>query len=531
MTGALTGTGRMIRLVLRRDRVLLPSWVVFFAATAVISASATVELYPTLRSRIEAAEMVNSTAATVALYGRIYDPTSLGALSMLKMTVLYAALISVLMVMMLVRHTRADEESGRLELVESGAVGRAAALTAAFVVVGTAALVLGLLTGLGLVAVGLPAEGSVLFGAGWAATALCFTAVAAVAAQVTTTGRAANGLTFLVIGFAYVLRAVGDLAEEGPGWLSWLSPIGWNQQVRAYAGDRWTVLALPLLATAVLVPVAYALRERRDLGAGLLPDRPGRPVGRMGSPFALAWRLQRGTLLAWTAGTAVLSVVMGSVAHNVTGLLSSPGMAEIIRQLGGEQALTDAFIAAELGLVSAIIAAYGISAASALGAEEAAGHAEAVLATGTPRARWLASHAVVALAGVAWLLVVCGVGTAVGHGAAIGDLAGGGAIVAAALAHAPAAWVLVGLVLAVWGVRPRAAGAVWGVWVLFLLVGEFGALWDLPAWAMDLSPFAHSPLLPGPDADLGGLLWLPLVAGVLVLIGTLAFRRRDLQST
>jgi ABC-2 type transport system permease protein len=530
MNGDLTGTGRMVRLALRRDRVLLPSWVMFFAATAALSASATAELYPTEQSRIEAADAVNSTAATVALYGRIYDPTSLGALSMLKMTVLYAALISVFMVMMLVRHTRADEEAGRLELVGSGAVGRAAPLTAAFVVVGAATLLLGLLTGLGLVAVGLPSEGSFLFGAGWAATALCFTAVAAVAAQVTTTGRAANGLTFLVIGLAYVLRAVGDLAEQGPGWLSWLSPIGWNQQIRAYAGDRWSVLALPLLATAVLVPVAYALRRRRDLGAGALPDRPGRPEGLMGSPFALAWRLQRGVLLAWTAGAALLSVVMGSVAHNVTGLLNSPGMAEIIRQLGGEQALTDAFIAAELGLVSAIAAAYGISAASMLGAEEAAGHAEGVLATATPRTRWVASHAAIALLGVAWLLLVTGVGTAVGHGAAIGDFARTGVIIAAALAHVPAAWVLVGLVLATWGLWPRAVGAVWGVWLLFLVVGEFGTLWDLPAWAMDISPFAHSPLLPGPDADLSGLLWLPLVAAALVVGGTVAFRRRDVES-
>lgn len=531
MSGEFTGTGRMVRLVLRRDRVLLPAWVVFFATTAVFSASATAELYPTEQSRIEAANAVNSTAATVALYGRIYDPTSLGALSMLKMTVLYAALISVFMVMMLVRHTRADEETGRLELVGSGAVGRAAPLTAAFVVVGSATLLLGLLTGLGLVAVGLPTEGSMLFGAGWAATALCFTAVAAVAAQVTTTARAANGLTFLVIGFAYALRAVGDLAEKGPGWLSWLSPIGWNQQIRAYAGDRWSVLALPLLATAVLVPVAFALRQRRDLGAGLLPDRPGRPVGRMGSPFGLAWRLQRGVLLAWTAGSAVLSLVMGSVAHNVTGLLNSPGMAEIIRQLGGEQALTDAFIAAELGLVSAIVAAYGITAASILGAEEAAGHAEGVLATATPRTRWVASHAVIALAGVAWLLLVTGAGTAVGHGAAVGDFTRTGTIVAAALAHVPAAWVLVGLVLAVWGLWPRGAAAVWGVWVLFLLIGEFGTLWNLPTWAMDLSPFAHSPLLPGPDADLTGLLWLPVVAAALVAGGVVAFGRRDVQST
>ena len=106
------------------------------------------------------------------------------------------------------------------------------------------------------------------------------------AAQVTTGGRAANGLGFMVIAVAYVARAIGDLAEAGPGWLSWLSPIGWNQQIRAFAGDRWSVLILPLAATALLVPVAFALRRRRDLGSGLLQDRPGPAAGAWAHPWA-----------------------------------------------------------------------------------------------------------------------------------------------------------------------------------------------------------------------------------------------------
>jgi ABC-2 type transport system permease protein len=245
MTGDLLGTGALVRLALRRDRWLLPAWVGFFAALVAFSASATVGLYPTEASRVAAANTINSTAAVVALYGPIYDPTSLGALSMTKMTAMYAALMSILMVVLVVRHTRAEEEAGRLELVGAGVVGRAAPLAAALLVVGGASYVLGLLAAAGLVGTGLPIGGSLAFGAGWAATGLCFAAVAAVAAQTTTGGRAANGLGFMVVGVAYVARAIGDLAAAGPGWLSWLSPIGWNQQIRAFAGDRWSVLVLP----------------------------------------------------------------------------------------------------------------------------------------------------------------------------------------------------------------------------------------------------------------------------------------------
>jgi ABC-2 type transport system permease protein len=535
-TGQYAGTRGLVRLALRRDRQLIPVWLAVFTVMAAVSASATAGLYPNEAARVQAATTINSTSAMVALYGPIYDPTSLGALSITKLTAVYAALMSILMVMLVVRHTRAEEETGRLELVGAGVVGRAAPLAAALLVVGGASCLLGLLAAAALISGGLPVGGSLLFGAGWAATGLCFAGVGAVAAQVTTGGRAANGLSFMVIALAYVARAVGDLSDADPGWLSWLSPIGWNQQVRAFAGDRWSVLGLPLLATAVLVPVAFALRGRRDLGSGLMRDRPGRSASAprsLNSPLTLAWRLQRALLLAWTAGTAVLSLMIGSIANNVASLLDNPGMAKVIQQLGGEQGLTDAFLSAELSLAGTIIAAYGITAITRLRTEEAAGHAEAVLAAGASRSGWLASHCLLALAGVAWLLLVTGLGTGFGYALASGDLSQVLRITGASLTRIPAAWVMVGLVLALWGLRPHATGLGWGAFGAFILLGEFGTLWGAPGWVMNLSPFAHTPTLPGPElaaAGVAALVWLTVISAGLLAAGSMAFRRRDLTS-
>jgi ABC-2 type transport system permease protein len=88
--------------------------------------------------------------------------------------------------------------------------------------------------------------------------------------------------------------------------------------------------------------------------------------------------------------------------------------------------------------------------------------------------------------------------------------------------------VLVSLVVAVWGLWPRATGLVWGAYAAFMVVGEFGQLWGVPQWVMDLSPFTHSPMLPGPDAQLVGMVWLTVVAMALLAGGSAAFRRRDL---
>lgn len=81
-----------------------------------------------------------------------------------------------------------------------------------------------------------------------------------------------------------------------------------------------------------------------------------------------------------------------------------------------------------------------------------------------------------------------------------------------------------------WGRWPHATAVVWGGYTASIFVGEFGQLWGAPQWLMDLSPFGHSPVLPGPDADLSGAAWLTMVAAALLAGGLLAFRRRDLAS-
>ncbi len=527
----LTGTGAMLRLALRRDRVLVPAWVLGISGMAYFSAAATVGLYPDLPERVAAAEAINGSAALVAMYGRIYDPSSLGELSLFKMTAFGAALIGVLMVVLAVRHTRHEEESGRLELVGSTAVGRQAPMAAALLLTGLASGALGLLTAGGLMLAGLPAGGSLAFGAAWAATGMLFAVVGAVAAQLSVSGRGATGLGLMVVAVAYTIRAVGDLAEGGPGWLSWLSPIGWSQQVRAFSGTRWVILVLPLLAIAVLVPLAFWLRSRRDLGAGLLADRPGPAEGGIDSALGLAARLQRATFLAWAVAATLLGLVLGSVADSVGGFLDSPDMAELLAKLGGEQGLIDMFLAAELGIIGSMMAAYGIVATRWLSTEEESGRAEMVLAAGTSRRQWAGAHTLLALLGVAVLMVLVGLAIGLGHALSVGDPEQVLRVGWAAMARIPAAWVMVGIAVALWGWRPRLAWVAWLLFVAFLVVGEFGVLWDLPAFVRNLSPFAHSPILPGPDPSYLSLPVLLLVAVGLVALGIGRFHRRDVLST
>jgi ABC-2 type transport system permease protein len=238
--------------------------------------SGKVGLYPTQASRVQAAESFNHAQSVVALYGRVYDPTSIGALAMIKLGGTGAIVVAVLAILTMVRHTRAEEETGRLELVSATPVGRYAPLTAALLVVTGANLALAVVTALGLIAAGLPTGGSFAFGLAWAGVGIAFAAIMGVTAQLTRSARAATGLATAVLGFVYVLRAIGDTADAtGPRWLTWLSPIGWGQQFGPYAGNRWWVLLITVGFAIAVAAGAYALVARRDLGAGLLPARPG----------------------------------------------------------------------------------------------------------------------------------------------------------------------------------------------------------------------------------------------------------------
>ena len=528
---AFVGTGSLVRLALRRDRVLLPVWIAVFVTMATSSASATIGLYPTVADRVKAAESMNGTQSLVALYGRVYDPTSLGALAMWKLAALGGALVAVLSLIVVVRHSRAEEETGRLELLGATVLGRAAPLTAALAVAIGTDLVLGAITALGLIGAGLPAAGSIAFGLSWATTGIAFAAIAAVTAQLTVSARTATGAASALLGLAYLLRAVGDAAGSGSSrWLSWLSPVGWGQQVRAFAGDRWWVLLLPVAFAALTSSGAYLLVGRRDFGAGLLPDRPGPATAApsLRSPLALAWRLQRSPLFGWTAAFIVMGLVVGNLASSVGKLLNSQQSRDMITKLGGQSGLTDAFLATEMGFVGVFVSVFGVQAALRLRSEETALRAEPVLATGVSRTRWAMSHLTVALGGTAVLLVSAGLGAGLIHSANTHDMGQLGRVLGAALVELPAAWVLTAIVAAAFGLAPRLTVLGWAALAFFLLLGQLGPLFKLKQWAMDLSPFAHVPRLPGNAFSVTPMLWLLGIVAAATAAGLVGFRRRDI---
>jgi ABC-2 type transport system permease protein len=528
---AVAGTGPLLGVAIRRDRLVAAASVATFALIAGYSARATIDLYPTTASRVSASESINRSRALVALYGRIAEPSSVGALSVVKTASMGAVFVALLAIVLVVRHTRADEERGLAELVGAGATGREAPLVAAFAVVAVTAAALAVCSAAALVAADLPSSGSLAFGLAVGGVALVFGSIAAIAAQVATTGRAAIALSAAVLGTSFVLRAVGDTVGAGGRWAVWLSPLGWVGEVRAYDGDRWWVLGIMVAFAATCAGVAWRLRAGRDLGAGLLAVRPGAAAAspRLRSAGALAWRLHRTSLAGWAVGFAGLGVLAGSLASSVGDFVNTSSSRDFIEKLGGRHGLTDAYLATELGVAAVVAAAYGIQAVLRLRTEEASGRAEPLLAASLSRVRWAAGHFVVAYAGVAALLAVVGAAAGAADAIATGDAGDGWRVLGAAVAQVPAAWVVVGIAVALVGLAPRQAPASWAALAAFVLLGEFGPLFGVPRAVMDLSPFTHVAHLPGGTLRVPPVVALLAVAGGLSAAGLVGLRRRDLD--
>ncbi|MFI9237526.1 ABC transporter permease [Streptomyces sp. NPDC053079] len=528
----LAGTGTLLRLALRRDRVLLPVWVLALVLTVVATANTFATLYDTAADRAGVARSTNASGSLRALYGPAFGDSP-GGLVAWRMVAFGGVLAAIMSLVVVVRHTREEEETGRQELLSSCVVGRRAPLTSALLTAVCAHAVAALLITAGLAGAGLPTGGALALGLAVGGTGVCFAGVAAVVAQLTESARSARGITGAVVGFAFVLRAAGDAAAaDASSPLVWISPIGWGEQVRAFAGDRWWVLLLPYAAAALTAAAAYGLAGRRDIGAGLLATRPGAAAAprHLGGALGLAWRLQRGALLGWGLGFAVAGGVLGAVTDGASDLVGgNEGTREIIERMGGHQGITEAFLSSMTGMLGMVAALYAVSCVLRLRAEETAGRAEPVLAGAVGRLRWAAGHLAFAFLGTAVVLCVGGLAMGLGYGLASGDVGGRlPQVLGAALAQVPAAWVLASVAVLILGVRPQASVAAWAAAGLCLAIGWLGPALKLPRAAMDLSPFGHLPRLPGAELSAAPFLWLLAVTAVLTTVGLAALRRRDM---
>lgn len=522
----MTGLPVFLRHFLRRRR-LLTFW--FLAGMALLYWSqgySVAQLYSTQEAFDEAAAAMSANAAFLAMAGPARALNTIGGQVAWQATAFGAVIAGLVSMFVVGGHTRAEEESGREELLRAAPVDRKTTTTAALLTAMVVNAIAGLAISLALIGYRLPVPGSLIMGVGAMLCGWFFAGVALLAVQLTSSTRAAYGITGAVIGAAYLLRAIGDVTGNG---LSWATPIGWYQAMWGFSGDRWWPGLLLLGGAAALVAAAYAVFDRRDFGAGVMATRAGaaRAAPPLASPLGLAWRLQRGSVLGWLFGLLIAGLAFGSFGDDLGTLIGDSDLSGAF--IPDPEAMVDSFYGV-MGVLTALIAA-GLTVSSALRprGEEEGGRVEPLLATGMSRRGWLLGHLTVTVSATIAGLALAGVGMGVADALLTGDETALWRFPGILLAVSPAVLLLGALAVLLHGVAIRWAPLAWLAPVYCVVVLMFGEILRFPDWAMRLSPFQHFALVPAEP-----MAWTPFVVTLVLAAagyagGTYAFGRRDLN--
>lgn len=540
----LTGTWRLFRLAVRRDRIKLPLILVLLVAIFASSVQATIDFYGSSQEDLLKYVATTAPSATYRLFNGPIAGANIGSVVVAETLAMILISMAFVSSMAIIRHTRQNEEFGRSELIESGVVAKHASLAAAMLLVLAANLIFALAVFAILAAFDLPVAGSSCVALAVLGVGMASAATAAVAAQLADSSRGANGYGAMAIGASFLIRGIGDvggkLSADGlsviSAWPSWLTPMGWALEVFPFTTQRVWVFGLFGSFFIATLGLAVVLMARRDVGMGMISTRPGRATAHKSllSASGLARRLQKGIFRGWALAIIVFSATFGLTIKEFEGFLSeNEEVQEVFAMLGGGGTnYREIFLAVLVSTMVLLITGYAVQALLRMRSEESGGQLENVLATGVSRSRWMLSHILIIFERIALLLVFMALSMGISYVWSL-DLAYSELwpILQAAFVQAAPIVAFAGFVVFIFGLLPSFSVALaWGGLAFSLLIVQIGALLKLPQWVMDISPFIHSPAMPAADFRWEPVFWLVGVGVLLITLGVIRFGARDITT-
>lgn len=527
-----SNTGTLARFMLRIDRVRIPVWIISFALLTFAVALAFTDLYATDADRQAIAETMRNPAMS-AMVGKGYglDNYTTGAMMAHQMLLFTGLAVAIMSILLVARHTRGDEENGRIELIRSLPTGRLSNAAATIIVVSGTNVLLAFIIGFGLFALGIESmdlQGSILYGVALGTIGLLFTAVTALFAQLSENVRGTIGLSFAVLGVAYLIRAIGDAGTEA---ISWISPLGWVLNAEVYVNNYWWPILLTLLVAIGIFVLALYLDSIRDLESGFIAAKPGRRYasGFLKSPLGLSLRLQRTGLITWMIAMVVLGASYGSVLGDLESFFEGNEMIQQLLQPAEGYSLTEQFIPMLMSIMAMISTVPALMVIFKLKGEEHKNRTEHLLARAVSRTQLIGGYGIIAVIVSFVMLFLTAFGFWSAGSVVLDDGISFGMLLNAAMVYVPALWVMIGLGILLVGFAPRFTGFAWLYLGYSFIVVYLGGLLQFPDWMSTLSPFGHIPQLPVEEMDIVKTVVLTITASVLFVAGVSGYNKRDME--
>lgn len=525
------GSIRLTRFIVRRDFVRLMLWVVSIAAITLAVPLAFQDLYPTQEQRNVLAETMRNPAMTAMVGPGNLEHYTLGAMTAHQMLLMTAVAVALMNILLAVRFTRAEEESGITEMLRALAVGRRSPLMAALSVLVGVNLVLTLITWLGIASLrleGLDSKGALLYGLTLGGTGLFFAGVAVVCAQLAESARGATSLSMIVLVLSYLIRSAGDVTESA---VSWFSPLGWVTFVQPFSENNGWPIVLAVTSSMLLGMLAGSLQGRRDLGSGFIRTKPGRihASAYLASPLGLVLRLQRTGMIIWAIGMLMLGISYGSVLGDMESFFDGNELLKSMLAGNSNRPIAEQFLPMLLLVMAFIATIPGILAMHKLASEEKRGRIDSLLGLRVSRYRLMGAYVLVALLN----------GVVMNSLAAVGLWAAGRSVMdkplslelvfGASAVQLPAITVMIGVSAFLIGFIPKWSSVIWLYLVYSFMTLYLGSLFQVPEWAARISPFGWVPEWPIEMMNWMAAGSLFVIAVGLLSAGIYGYRNRDIQ--
>jgi len=528
-----TGNWVIARHVARRAQLVAAIWGLVFGLYVIATIEGFVKGFPTHDQRVQA---VHSLQSFAMLLGPLRRADTVAGFTSWRVLTAIAFIGAIWGLLTSTGLLRGEEDAGRWELFLAGQTTKRRAAAQALVGLGSALATMFSVTAVVTILAGrLPAAhfsvgAALFFAAALVSGGAMFLAIGALTSQLSATRGQSATIAAAVLGAAYVVRVFAD-SSNALGWLRWLTPLGWIEELRPLADPQPMALIPIVVCVLACAGLTILLAGRRDLNASLVHESEGR-LGEtrwLRGPTSLALRLSRPAALAWLAGIIAFSVLFGSVARSTVSVLgSSPAFTAALGRLG-VHAATEGYLSFALFLVDVLIAVFAATQIGAIRDEEAAGRLDNLLCRPVPRARWLGGRLFVSVCVVVLAGLLAGFGTWLGATthhtyAPLPNL-----LAAGVNATIPGVFVL-GAGALVFGVRPRfSAVAAYGVVAWSFLIDLIGSLIKGLDWLRDSSVFTHLKLAPATNPDWATATVIILLGVGMAALGLVAFQKRDIE--
>ena len=528
-----TGTLTYIKFILKRDRLRIIIWLLVLIGMTCAVTVAFPNLYATSEDITAILNTLNN-PAMVAMFGPIYgaDNYHFGAILSSQMLLFSLLGIAVMCILLVTRHTRKDEELGRLEVLRSLPFGKDSTLGATFIVYSLVSLILGLSLAILLPLLNIEhvdVIGSINYGLALSVIGIYFVAITGLFAQLSQSSRGTLALSFGFLGFAYILRAYGDLSSEA---LSLISPLGLVLRVQAYVSNEWWPLIILLIQSIILMLIALILNHKRDLDSALLPTKAGRKQASklLLSPFGLLFRLQRGSLFYWSIGIFVLGVSYGSILGDMEMFLESNELyRQLISNIGHTGDLVEAFTVMLIAIIAISASIPTIMSLHKLRQEEQQGRIEQIIGLSVSRFSLILSSLILAIVCSVWFTFIGTLGLWIAGDAVTESSLNFVSLLSSSFAYLPAITLFIGISTLLTAYLPKWTKVVWIYLTFAFITIYFGGILQLPQWVSKLTPLGFVPQMPVEEFNLVQTLLMTIIAFILIGLGVVRYQKRDMM--